>query len=818
TWLSAFDSNRPEFNRVLFVAHREEILTQAMDTYRRIRRQAHLGLYAGQEKAPDADVLFASIQTLGRVRHLRNFDPAAFDYIVVDEFHHACARTYRQLIDHFDPKFLLGLTATPERTDGGNLLELCQENLAYRCDLFRAIELGLLAPFHYFGVPDDVDYSNIPWRSSRFDEEALTTAVATQARAQNALEQLRERGGKRTLAFCCSKRHADFMAAYFAEANVRSVAVHSGETSAPRAASLEALETAELDVVFAVDMFNEGVDLPDVDTILMLRPTESRVLWLQQFGRGLRRAQGKSHLRVIDYIGNHKSFLLKPQTLFNLGSSPHEVAQQLERLQAGEAVLPPGCEVTYDLEAIEILRSLMPTAPPSLQEFYEDFRARYGERPRAVEAYHEGYRPGSVRRSHGSWLRFVRAMGDLSEDQEAALEQHGDLLDAIEITPMTKSFKMLVLLAMLNADSLPGSVDLATLAAGVRRMATRSAALTADLGAALETDRELARLLLENPIAAWTGGKGTGGVSYFRFENNQFSTVGRFEGPSREAFQELAREMADWRLAEYLDRPAVAGADEIVCKVSHAGGRPILFLPDREQHHGIPHGPTPVLVGGEPHEADFVKVAVNVVRREGGEANRLPEILRGWFGADAGQPGTGFRAVFTRSESGWELRPVGTAGPASRLELWKAYAREEVPPIFDLPFTSTRWQQGFVPFDKDIFLFVTLDKESHPEQHRYEDRFLSPTQFEWQSQNRTTQQGKHGQMIKDHAARGITIHLFVRSESKRGSRAAPFIYCGPVRFERWEGERPIRVWWALENAVPERLWGRLSVPSALARG
>jgi superfamily II DNA or RNA helicase/diadenosine tetraphosphate (Ap4A) HIT family hydrolase len=444
TWLSAFDSNRPEFNRILFVAHREEILTQAMETYRRIRREAHLGLYTGQEKVPEADVLFASIQTLGRVRHLRNFDPAAFDYIVVDEFHHACARTYRQLIDHFDPKFLLGLTATPERTDGGNLLELCQENLVYRCDLFRAIELGLLAPFHYFGVPDEVDYSNIPWRSSRFDEDALTTAVATRARAQNALEQLRKRGGKRTLAFCCSKRHADFMAEYFAEASVRSAAVHSGESSAPRAASLEALEAAELDVVFAVDMFNEGVDLPDVDTILMLRPTESRVLWLQQFGRGLRTAEGKSHLRVIDYIGNHKSFLLKPQTLFDLGSSPQEVAQQLERLQAGEASLPPGCEVTYDLKAIEILRSLMPSAPPSLQEFYEDFRARYDDRPRAVEAYHEGYRPGSVRRSHGFWLQFVRAMGDLSEDQVAALEQHGDLLDAIEITPMTKSFKMLV--------------------------------------------------------------------------------------------------------------------------------------------------------------------------------------------------------------------------------------------------------------------------------------------------------------------------------------------------------------------------------------
>jgi hypothetical protein len=516
---------------------------------------------------------------------------------------------------------------------------------------------------------------------------------------------------------------------------------------------------------------------------------------------------------VIDYIGNHKSFLLKPQTLFDLGSSPHEVAQQLERLQAGDVSLPPGCEVTYDLEAIEILRSLMPSAPPSLQEFYEDFRARYGERPRAVEAYHEGYRPGSVRRSHGSWLRFVRAMGDLSDDQEAALEQHGDLLDAIEVTPMTKSFKMLVVLAMLNADSLPGSIDLDSLAMGVRR----SAALTADLGPALDSGRALSRLLVENPIAAWTGGKGTGGISYFRFEENEFSTLSSLEGATRDAYQELARELADWRLAEYLDRPAIAGADEIICKVSHAGGRPILFLPEREEHPGIPHGSTSLVIEGEPHEAEFAKIAVNVVRREGSEANRLPEILRSWFGADAGQPGTGFRAAFVRSESGWELRPLGTGGPPPGLELWKAYAREEVPPIFNLPFAATRWQQGFVPLENDVFLFVTLEKGGHPEQHRYEDRFLSSGEFEWQSQNRTTQKGKHGQIIKNHATLGIRIHLFVRSESKRGGRAAPFVYCGQVRFKRWEGERPIRVWWVLEHAVPEHLWERLSVPTTPAQ-
>src|SRR5262249_8462455 len=176
-----------------------------------------------------------------------------------------------------------------------DLLSLCQENLVYRCDLPQGIERDLLCPFHYFGVPDDVDYQNIPWRSTWFDEEALTAAVATRKRAENVLEQYRNRAGQRTLAFCASQRHADFMAQFFNENRVPAAAVHSGEGSAPRAASLEKLEAGKLRVVCCVDVFNEGVDVPLIDTVMMLRPTESRVVWLQEFGRGLRRAEGKGH-------------------------------------------------------------------------------------------------------------------------------------------------------------------------------------------------------------------------------------------------------------------------------------------------------------------------------------------------------------------------------------------------------------------------------------------------------------------------------------------------------------------------------------------
>ena len=709
TWLSAFDSQSEEFRRVLFVAHREEILAQAMATYRRIRPHASLGLYTGKEKKADSDVLFASIQTLGRTHHLEQFAPASFDYLVVDEFHHAWARTYRQLLDHFEPRFLLALTATPERTDGGDLLALCDENLVYRCDLVEGIRRGLLSPFRYFGVPDEVDYTNIPWRSSRFDEEALASAVATRSRADNALEQHRKHGGTRTLAFCCSTRHADFMAEHFRAAGIAAVAVHSGAESAPRATSLERLERGELQVVFAVDMLNEGVDLPDVDTILMLRPTESRIVWLQQFGRGLRKAEGKERLRVVDYIGNHRSFLLKPQTLFDLSGGDGEIRDALDRYQRGDLDLPPGCEVTYELEAIKLLRGLLRLSKgvEEVRSYYMDFRERHGRRPLAVEAYHDGHRPDGIRKQHGSWLRFVEAMGDFSKEASILLQgATGEFLDELEKTHMTRSFKMLVVLAMLNADAIPGAIAIDSLVDGFSRIATRSMRLREDVGSALDDTRALRTLIEKNPIDAWIGGRGTGGVAYFEYRDGSLRFTPEVAPELRTPLQELIREIADWRLAQYLDRPTA----------------------------------------------------------------RPTNLVKG-----------------------------------------KAYARRDVIEAFHLPDNPSTSQSGFICVDQCIVLFVTLEKEKHPQQHRYDDRFLGRDQFRWQSQNQTTQQGKNGEAIRQHRERNVPVHLFVRRQAKEDQRAAPFFYCGELEFVSWEGERPITVLWRLRTPLSDALGGELGV-------
>jgi superfamily II DNA or RNA helicase/diadenosine tetraphosphate (Ap4A) HIT family hydrolase/HKD family nuclease len=815
TWLSAFDSNRSQFARILFVAHREEILTQAMRTFRTIRPSAVLGHYTGAEKTQDADVVFASIQTLGRSEHLKRFDPTYFDYIVIDEFHHAAARTYRRLLDHFRPQFLLGLTATPERTDGGDLLALCGENLVYRCDLVDGIRRGLLSQFDYYGVPDDVDYRNIPWRSSRFDEEELTRAVATEKRAQNALEQFRQRAGTRTLAFCVSQRHADFMAEYFGAAGVRTAAVHSGANSAPRSRSLEQLESGEIDVLFAVDMFNEGVDLPRVDTVMMLRPTESQIVWLQQFGRGLRKS-GEKRLRVIDYIGNHRSFLIKPRTLLQLGPGDADVRYALDSLDAGTFDLPPGCSVTYDLEAKDILRALLriPARGEALRAYYLDFRERHGIRPQAIEADHDGYDPKSVRPAHPSWIAFVRAMGDLSLKQAEVHERLGAFLETLETTPMTKSYKMVLLLAMLAEDRLPGRIGLEQLASRFAELSRRYAGVRTELGAALEDDEQLFELLENNPIDAWVGGRGTGGTSYFKYEAGAFETAFATPPQLREATQDLVREIVEWRLAVYLRRiGGEGGADRIVCKVIQSNGKPILFYsPGRDKVGGIPEGWRDVIANGQHLQANFVKIALNVAVRPGTSQNVLPDLLRGWFGPNAGQPGTSDHVLLQRTQEGqYALTPLSPSQLPATAVRWQRYTRDALAERFGVTFVGREGQHGIVVRPGLILLFVTLDKTDKSEPHQYEDEFLSPFEFQWQSQNRNTQESALGQELRDHVARGTHVHLCVRQKEKERGKTLPFVYCGELVFQRWKGNSPITVWWRMVEPLPKELWSEMGV-------
>ncbi|WP_419832370.1 DEAD/DEAH box helicase [Endozoicomonas atrinae] len=453
TWLAAFDARQCKAKRILFVAHREEILLQAQQTFIRILPKAHSGFYNGRERTADADLLFASVQTLGRYNHLKQFASDHFDYIVVDEFHHADAATYRNILGHFSPGFLLGLTATPERTDQADILSLCDNNLVFERNLISGINSGLLAPFHYYGIEDKhINYEEIPWRSGRFSIDQLTHAFASKKRARHILNHWHEKRQKRTLAFCISQKHAEFMAAQFRDAGYKSEAVYAG-SELRRHEALSQLENGELDVLFSVDLFNEGTDLPAIDTVLMLRPTESKILFLQQLGRGLRLHDQKTHLVVIDFIGNHKSFLIKPVALYN-GHSFRQIAKQVAN---GSAELPDGCFVNYEPTVIDLLNQIARQQKDSIEEEYQSLKSLLDYRPTATEFYHylnEIQMPFiRVRQQHSSWFQLVANQQDLIKQETEVFEHHGDLLrSAVEKTAMARSFKMILLSAFLDLD------------------------------------------------------------------------------------------------------------------------------------------------------------------------------------------------------------------------------------------------------------------------------------------------------------------------------------------------------------------------------
>jgi hypothetical protein len=322
----------------------------------------------------------------------------------------------------------------------------------------------------------------------------------------------------------------------------------------------------------------------------------------------------------------------------------------------------------------------------------------------------------------------------------------------------------------------------------------------------LDDHRALRTLIEDNPIQAWTGSDRAGSTAYFAYNEEAFRFVVEVPQHVRATFQELVREIVDWRMAEYLRRDSGALTEESFdCKVSHSGPNPILFLPARETHAGIPSGWMPVEFNGELYQANFVKIALNVVQKEGSDTNVLPEILHGWFGPDAGRPGTDFHVLFEKTEDGWHARPKGTARIQQGLQIGRSYRRQDVATLLGVKYGGQTWQTGVVPVGDRMLLFVTLNKAEMGQQYEYQDKFLSRDVFHWQSQNKTSQQGTVGQRIRNHRAQGVEIHLFVRKNAKENGQTMPFVYCGQLEFIDWEGERPITVRWKLEQELTDSL-------------
>lgn len=363
---------------LLFVAHREEILRQSCDTFRHVLRDGAFGeLMVGGRKPRSFRHVFASIQSLARL-DLETLGSDQFEIVIIDEFHHAEARTYRRLLDCLEPTILLGLTATPERADGIDVKSWFDPAGVVELRLWDALDQQILSPFQYFGVSDQTDLRSLRWARGGYEvadlEEVYTNSDARVNLVLQKLQDLIPNPRRmKALAFCVSVEHARFMAERFSRAGLPAAAVTGSIDGEDRRPIIQDLRSGKLSVICAVDVFNEGVDIPDIDTVLFLRPTESATIFIQQLGRGLRLSEGKTCLTVLDFVGNqHKKFRfdLKLRAMTGLGRRELE-----HQVREGFVSLPAGCHIEFDRVAQEhVLQSLREAMPTSRRELVSEIR------------------------------------------------------------------------------------------------------------------------------------------------------------------------------------------------------------------------------------------------------------------------------------------------------------------------------------------------------------------------------------------------------------------------------------------------------------
>ena len=724
TWLAAFDAlqvgrNLQRRPRVLVIAHRAHILAQAEAALSLVLDkefgEGTTAWYLANRSALAGELVIASIQKLSRPEGLDKIAAEHFDYVVMDEVHHAHAPSYRRVLVRLNSDFVLGLTATPERTDGVDVATIFDDNLAYHASIGDGIEEESLVPFHYIGIRDTVDFGQIPWRNGRFDPAELEDRVIRSERMDRLWASMLLHPAERTIVFCCSRRHASFTRDWLRGKGLTSSAVFSGGGSDSYAESLQSLRSGELQTLCVVDMFNEGLDIPAVDRVIMLRPTESKVIFLQQLGRGLRACDGKSRLLVIDFVGNHRIFAQRMVHILSLHGATGNWSTLKSWLDGAAPQLPDGCLVDVELDAKDLIRQFIPTGPKEAIEGYRALRDELGRRPSVLEVSGQGFLPRSISAAQGSWFGFAESEADLSNDERQILAQFGDWLKMLETTSLTKSYKMVVLRVLLDEGRIFTGVDLNEFAKSCRRFLQNHEVLRQDLlgdGHAVDhflaADPKWTKWWNKWPIDRWTDLQPE--KKWFIREGDDFRFTAVCDASLRPTFEAMTAELVDWRLAQYARRWKESSSNidgsNFEAKVSHSAGKPILFVPDKTKCPNRPYGPTLVrLPDGSDWEFKFVKVACNVAAPQGQKSNHLGTLLHQWFGSNAGLPGTGFTVRFERRNETWFAVPQGMTKDVDRTvsdehELARIQTVPEVKrtarftthvPVFDVTAAAGTW-------------------------------------------------------------------------------------------------------------------------------
>jgi superfamily II DNA or RNA helicase len=869
TWLAAFDSKNVSAKKILFVAHREEILDQAEQTFVRIHPNTRIGRYSGKTKQQDVDLLFASIQTIGKQQHLAKFSPLHFDYIVVDEFHHAAAASYQKLIAYFTPKFMLGLTATPERTDQSDILSLCDDNLVFNFGLFDGIKSGVLCSFDYQGIADTVDYNEISWRNGKFDPEQLENKLATVSRAKHNLVHWQKHKLTRTLAFCVSTKHADFMADYFNRQGINAVSVHS-KSKMPRNVALNELRAGAIQVIFSVDLFNEGVDLPAIDTVMMLRPTDSKIIFLQQLGRGLRTsiATQKERLVILDFIGNHISFFRKVDSLFAFGVTNGARRKFLTDARSGNLPLPKGCFVNFELAAIDILQQLISDNPDQQVDIYIGLKDSFGRRPTLSELYHAGGSVEKIRKEYGGWFEFVLSQKDLKAKEDDCLKQFGTFLRALETTHLTKSFKLILIEAFLELGGLNAPIELEALSMRSLSVLKRHRPLLRDLtsqfyDSIIDDNVDLKKWTnywRSNPVKAWIGENSINSQAYFRLDEKIFAINLDVPDKLRDILADIMQELVNYRFLQYENRLANSDVNSEkplaeVISINSALKQSVPFFTDLKIAYGHFKSKSheysktidlPLSYGNLDPKRHFV-VFASGNSMDGGEyqikhgdllllEHITPEYTDDISGKTiaiernnaSGDEQYLLRQVKKLGDQKYQLieqnavhEPIKSYTDMTLLAFLKnildpadvychqEFMRQDIPGLFGLEFNKGLWEAGHIrpKNSNEQFLLVTLNKQGKASEHQYNDYFIDDKTFHWQSQASTKANSAKGKAVQF----DDKVHLFVRKNKLTAKTASPFYYLGKIDYQNHQGEAPMNVTWKLHTPLPEELFAYFKI-------
>lgn len=460
TFLAAFDAKAFNPKKLLFVVHRLNIAKKAMETFQIIFGNTKtMGLYSGNKRELDCDFVFSTVQTISKSTHLEQFDRACFDYIIIDESHRSGAESYIRLIDYFQPKFLLGMTATPDRTDGNDIYSLFDHNIAYEIRLSKAMEEDMLIPFHYYGVTD------LSVNDEILENESDFRLLTADERVKKIIEKIEfygsDNGITRGLIFCSKKTEAKELSDKFNQRGYNTVALTGDSSEEERALAIEKLESNDLsiklDYIFTVDIFNEGIDIPKINQVVMIRPTQSAIIFIQQLGRGLRKTNEKHYLTVIDFIGNYKNNYLIPIALYGDTSFNKDKIRKL--ISEGSSMIPGESTINFDEITKERIYASIDSANmqllTDLKIDYNNLKSRLGRIPMMMDFVKNNARdPFSFVDYSKSYFNFINKVDktfdkDLDKNLSSLLE-----LFSMEINNSKRIEESLILKELLNDNEL----------------------------------------------------------------------------------------------------------------------------------------------------------------------------------------------------------------------------------------------------------------------------------------------------------------------------------------------------------------------------